>query len=67
MRVELAVGLDDRFGLAGVAREQRVDGELDQRLRAFRHGEEPAVERGELVVKVPEWGFRGGHPNLPVM
>ena len=48
------VGRDHRLRLPLVLREQRVDRQLDERLRLLRHVEQPAVERRELVVKMAE-------------
>src|SRR4249919_1610250 len=44
--------------------EQRLDGELDESLRFLGHGEQAAVQRGELVVEVAKRDVRA-HPNLP--
>ena len=65
-RIELAVGIDHRVGLAGVLTEQRLHRELDERFRLLRHREETTVERRELIVKMAKWCF-WAHPNLPVM
>jgi hypothetical protein len=67
-RVELAVGGDDGVGLAGVLLQQRLDGQLDQRLRALGHVQQAPLERVQLLVEmaVADGGLGGLHPNLPV-
>jgi hypothetical protein len=61
-QVELAVAGDHRVGGGRVARHERVDRELDERLGALAHGEQPALEVGELLVEmaVPAGRAAGG-------
>ena len=67
-RVDFAVSRDDGVGLFLVLREERLDGEIDESLRALRHLEQPLLQRRELLMKVTESsGFGGTHPNLPVI
>src|SRR5215217_5455474 len=68
--VDLAIAADHRLRLRGVMRQQRIHGEVDERLGLLGHGEQLRLEDGELVVKMAKaahrfWGR--AHPNLPVM
>ena len=65
-RVDLLVARDHGVRLVLILAEQRVDGELDERLRLLGHGEQAPIQRGELVVEVAKRDVRA-HPNLPVM
>ena len=53
-QVDFAIALDYRIGLVLVAREQGVNGQIDQLFRAGRHFKQPLLERRELIVKVPK-------------
>ena len=53
-RVDLAVTGDDGVGAILIVLEQRVDGQIDQPFGAIGHGQEPLLERRQLVVKVAE-------------
>ena len=66
--VDLAVAMDDGIGLVLVARQQRVDGDVDELLGARGHVQQLLLEEAELRVEVPRrYGFDARHPNLPVM
>jgi hypothetical protein len=70
--VELAVAGDHGVGRRGVARQQRLDRQLDERLGALAHRQQAPLEVGQLLVEVAV-AARGGaaqgerHPNRPVM
>ena len=66
-RVDLGVALDDGVGLAGVAVQQRIHGQIDERFGALGHVEQPLLELIELFVEVSKSSaVCGAHPNLPV-
>ena len=66
-RVELGVAGNDGVGLPRVAMQQCFHGEIDERLGALGHVEQPLFQLIELLVEVSKSSAVGGaHPNLPV-